>query len=336
MSCMQNLIILTIFHNREEHTLKRDKELEKILAESIKDVTINLHESKNYEEQIEKSALLSASSKMYREVKDDFYKIFTVNSLSAIIENASFQEVLSYMAGEALFFAYDQTGDERYKNFICELAEKLLKKTRNSDGVFAGNDEAKETDLSDAYEKLPFYMNYETKFGGKEHYSDVVKQYQAVRAAKRCEKCGLYNNNSDLEVALYMASMIDTMEVTDQPVYEIFAGVKEIFKETFAALKEQGKLGTAEELKEDQLTAKLVLLYALLKGCRMKAILSEKYEEELNRMTEQAFSMLKAQGKAVFKNHHMLLAATMMAYAESIKERSYQVYGRNKGGAIWS
>ena len=318
--------------------MKRDIQLEKILSESMKDVNINLHESKDEKEKNTKSLILVAACRMYNETKDEFCKMMVVNTLRTVIENNTFKEVFTPVVGEALFFAYDQTGDEQYKRYICDLAEEMMSKERNKDRVFVGGDGSKETDLSDAYEQLVFYMNYETRFGGKEHYSDVVRQFEAVRNAKRCEECGLYNENSDLEVALYLAALIDTMEVTDQPVYEIFAGIKDIYKETFAGLRNNGKFNSKSEdfITEENMVAKLILIYALLKGCRMKAILSSKYEEELNAVAAKAFEMIKEQGKALFKGRNDYLAAAMMAYAESTKERSYQVYGRNKGGAIWS
>ena len=318
--------------------MKRDIQLEKILSESIKDVTINLHESVDEKDKTVKSLLLSAACKMFRETKDDFYKMLVVNSLNTVLENKTLQNVFTPAVGEAIVFAYDQTGNELYKNSICELAGAIMAQARNNEGVLVGGDGTKETELSDAYNQLTFYMDYETRFGGKEHYNDVVKQYEAVRTAKRCAECGLYNKNSDLETALFMASMIDTMEVTDQPVYEVFAGVKNIYKEAFAAMRANGKYEIESEdfITEDNMVEKLILLYALLKGCRMKAILSSKYEAGLNAAADKVFDMIKSQGKAVFKGKNDLLAAVMMVYAEGTKERSYQVYGRNKGGAIWS
>ncbi|MDO5403074.1 MAG: glycoside hydrolase family 88 protein [Eubacteriales bacterium] len=318
--------------------MKRDIQLEKILSESMKDVNINLHESKDENEKNIKSLLLAAASKMYNETKDDFCKMMVVNTLKTVIGNKTFDDVFTLAVGEALFFAYDQTADEQYKAYICSLAADMMDKTRNKDGVFTGGDGSKETDLSDAYEQLVFYMNYETRFGKKEHYSDVVKQFEAVRNAKRCEKCGLYNDNSNLEVALYLASLINAMEAADQPVYEIFAAVRDIYKETFAGLRDNGKYNIKSEefITQDNMVEQLILIYALLKGCRMKAILSSKYEEDLNAAAARAFEIVKAQGRTIFKGRNDLLAAVMMAYAESTKERSYQVYGRNKGGAIWS
>lgn len=323
---------------QEEFKLKRDSQLEKILASSMKNININLHESKDQTDQNIKSALLSAATKMYKETKDEAYKTFVANTLNNIIENGNIRSVLSLMSGDALFFVYDTMEDERYKDIICELAHELMETPKNKEGVFVGGDGTRKAKLSDAYEQLQFYMNYETRFGGKEHYNDVVKQFKAIRDAQICEDTGLYSEESERDIALFLAALIDTMEVTDQPVYEIFAGLKEIYKEAFAGICNNGQFQTDNQdfVNRDNITERLILDYALMKGCRMKAILTSKYEREIDQLTKQVFDIVKEEGKDGFKNQYDMLAAAMMAYAECLKERSYQVYGRNKGGAIWS
>lgn len=42
-----------------------------------------------------------------------------------------------------------------------------------------------------------FYMSYETRFGGKEHYNDIITQFQNVRKFLYDAKSGLYYHAFD-------------------------------------------------------------------------------------------------------------------------------------------
>ena len=75
-------------------------------------------------------------------------------------------------------------------------------------------------------------MNYETKDGGKEHYNAIIAQYNAIYA--ECfENAGKAAHDGDAKavkaLALFAAGAVDTLEVMDQALYEIFARIREMY-----------------------------------------------------------------------------------------------------------
>lgn len=105
---------------------------------------------------------------------------------------------------------------------------------------------------------LVFYTKYETKLGGRERYQDVMNRYRAAAAAE------------DMNHAYFMLAAIEGIESIDQAIYEYYDGLKKLFKASLANV-------LAEE--ELDITDKALAAFAILKACRLKVILAEKYEE---------------------------------------------------------
>lgn len=105
---------------------------------------------------------------------------------------------------------------------------------------------------------LVFYTKYETKLGGKEHYQDVMNRYK--NAALKKEKNDAY----------FMAAVIEGIESIDQAIYEYYDGLKRLFRDSLANF-------LAEE--EPDINDKALAAFAILKACRLKVILAEKYEQ---------------------------------------------------------
>lgn len=105
---------------------------------------------------------------------------------------------------------------------------------------------------------LVFYTKYETRIGGKEHYQDVMNRYRIADA--RAEK-----NN-----AYFMTAVIEGLDSIDQAVYEYYDGLKRLFKSSLAKVLED---------EEMDINDKALAAYAILKACRLKVILAEKYEK---------------------------------------------------------
>ena len=66
----------------------------------------------------------------------------------------------------------------------------------------------------------------------------------------------------------------------------------------------------------------------------MKALITEKYEKAALDILEAAEA--KVQEDDVFGADTAYTAVLVTAYAESLRNREYQDYGRTKGGALWS
>ena len=50
-----------------------------------------------------------------------------------------------------------------------------------------------------------FYMDYETRFGGKEHYNDIINQFKNVRTYLYNEEKGLYYHAFDMSKEAFWA-----------------------------------------------------------------------------------------------------------------------------------
>ena len=92
----------------------------------------------------------------------------------------------------------------------------------------------------DSYE--PFYMAYETKDGGKEQYNDVIGQYNAMNDELFADTKYSSDTTAKVKVlSVYAASLIDTMEVMDQMIYEIYRKMQDYFKASVKAVLETGR-----------------------------------------------------------------------------------------------
>lgn len=175
--------------------------------------------------------------------------------------------------GIGSFYAYDKTGNEKYKNIITELKGVL------------GN----EIDSTDDEMGLVFYMKYETIFGGKGHYQDVANRFKS--AADREER----------NISYCMTALIEGVEAVDQAIYEYYDLLKRLFKKCLA-----------EELSLDEMDSTEMALsgYSILKACRMKVILAEKYEQIGLELVKDALDAAASED--------MNMGACIMAYAESL------------------
>ena len=157
-----------------------------------------------------------------------------------------------------LYTAYNITGDDGYKNAIIELEK------------------------SQEYMGLAFDMNYETAFGGKEHYHALTVEFAKIKDNKR---------DDEMQEALFMLTLADTIAAIAEPVYELYRSLVDMFRDELnglvsAAWQREGKIpaGVGAErvnIFADEDAQKVVSL-ALRKACAMKVVLSEKYENYIN------------------------------------------------------
>ena len=203
-----------------------------------------------------------------------------------------------------------------------KIAGQINKQPRCDAGFFEAADGRKSLDI--AFSILSFYMNYETKNGGKEQYNDIIAQYNSLHKAVFADRANNNDTDAVYELALYAAGIADTLEVMDQALYEIFAALRGMFKETITALNRMIDNIDSERVK-------LLYSYAVLKGCRMKLIQTEKYAANAENIFETATDKHVASKESVFDT-----AAYIMAYSEYIRNREYQDYGRNNGGVLWN
>lgn len=280
----------------------------------------------NYED----GCVLKGLQMMYQVTGQEKYKTFILDYLKKYVNDdgsLNFYHEEDYnidniSTGTVLFFAYDETGEEKYRKAIEVLRQQLVSQPRNNEGNFWHKKiYPNQVWLDGLYMGQMFYMMYETRFGGKEHYNDIITQFRNVRKNMYDDKRGLYLHAYDESREMYWAdkktglsqntwlrsmgwyllALIECLDNIDQCVYEYYAELKDLFKEAVKGLlkyqdKETGlfyQVIDRGDVKENYLetSGSAMIAYAMLKACRMKVILAEKYEDNAKRIFQSIVDM---------------------------------------------
>jgi len=146
-----------------------------------------------------------------------------------------------------LFFALQETGEERYRTAIGAVIAELGR------------------DLSDTveYRELPFRMAYEMKLGGMEKVGLVAAAFRRLHAAGWDVETGLFMEDPQ-ETALYLTVLMDAIETCSDQLYEHWRALVDLYRE---ALK--GTLAAGNN--------SLTVMEALLRGVKRGIIDPERY-----------------------------------------------------------
>lgn len=268
----------------------------------------------NYED----GCVLMGCVQLYQATGEKKYQEFVLDYLkSYILEDGIIQyyeeekyNIDSINTGKILFYAYEWTGEEKYRKAI----EVLMNQLRNHPRTESGNFWHKEIYpyqiwLDGLYMAQPFYMTYETKFERKEHYNDIIDQFKNVRKYLYNEEKELYNHAYDETKELfwadretgkspnfwlrsmgwYLMALIDVMSEMDETIFEHYKVLEELFREAVKGiLKYQDKISKLfyqvidrADIKDNYLetSGSAMIGYAILKGCNMGVLLKDKYQE---------------------------------------------------------
>lgn len=268
----------------------------------------------NYED----GCVLTGAIELYHITKNEEYKRFVMNYIEeAITEEGVIKEYKEedynldcVSPGRVLFFAYEQTKDEKYKKAI----EQIMNQLRNHPRTKCGNFWHKKIYpnqiwLDGLYMGQPFYMMYETKFGNKLNYNDIMEQFKNVRkyiydAEKELyyhaydedkvqiwadKETGLSPNFWLRSMGWYLMALIDTMDEISEEIFEQYKLLEGLFKEAIGGiLKYQDKetklfyqIIDRPDVKDNYLetSGTAMIAYAIMKACRMEALLAEKYQD---------------------------------------------------------
>ena len=225
----------------------------------------------------------------------------------------------SYAQAVGLFEAFEATENEKYKTAAVAIAKQLLEQPRHK-GLFVNDSNvADEIKLSGVCAAFTFYMTYETKFGGKEHYNDVATQLKKVRNVLIDEKTLLYGAGIKGDVvdaydahdnAAQMLNLIDCLEAIDQAIYEYYNDIKVLYKEML-----KGELAVVD--KEQCLFVKSCTVASMAKACRHKAILTEKYLDKAVEIMDEVTEKIDDKMANGLKVKPM--SAFMRAYSELVR-----------------
>ena len=207
-----------------------------------------------------------------------------------------------------LFFAYRETGEARYRKALDFSAERLENHPRCQCGSFWHKTiYPNQIWLDGLYMVQPFYMEYDTAFGRKEHYRDILLQFQNARALLFNEEKGLaYHGYDESRVqpwadpatgqsknfwlralGWYAMALVDTISLCDPQIYEVYAALKGDFKALVKGLlryQDEGSRLFYQVVDYPQAqgnyletSGSAMVAYAILKGCRLGLLSQERY-----------------------------------------------------------
>lgn len=158
-------------------------------------------------------------------------------------------------------------------------------------------EEQPQNSVEEAYRALPRLMRQDTQEGKKENYNAIRDCFREVDEA-------FYREHQELlapKAGLYLMSLIDTMSEMSQEIFEHYKYFEGLYKRALKAVlayyeEESGMfpetLGQpAGGENPPDMAATFMISYAVLKGCRMKAVLSEKYMGTGRTLYETAAAM---------------------------------------------
>ena len=266
----------------------------------------------NYED----GCVLMGALQLYEATKEDHYKKFIINYLdNAIADDGiikgyeeSLYNIDSVAPGKVLFFAYEQTGHEKYRKAIEALMNQLRNHPRTQCGNFwHKNIYPNQIWLDGLYMAQPFYMSYETKFNNKENYKDIIDQFKNVRKYIYNETKGLYYHAydearvqmwADKETGLspnfwirsmgwYLMAIIDTIDQMSKEASEGYQYLVDLLNEAIEGIlqyqDEKTKMFYQVIDRADvpnnylETSGTSMVAYAVMKGARLGALETQKY-----------------------------------------------------------
>lgn len=213
-------------------------------------------------------------------------------------------------AGKTLFALYEINRKEKYRKAIELIYSQVKTQPRTKEGNFWHKKiYPDQVWLDGMYMGQPFYMEYETKFNGKENYGDIFRQFDNVIAKLRDDRTGLYYHGYDASrkvfwcdketglsenfwlraLGWYSMALLDTLDKCEpgEEWKQQYGQLKKAFTELIdAMLKFQDESGLWYQLpalggKEQnylETSGSAIMAYSLLKGVRL-GFLPESYRE---------------------------------------------------------
>lgn len=196
-------------------------------------------------------SLLKGCVDMYRATGDGEWRDAVLHTVSACVfpeeelkERESIKEIVS--RGKAFFFAWDETGEERYKSAAGKLRDALRNFSFSTP--------------RELYAVQPFIAEYDTRFGDKQTYKTIVRDFSAA--------CREEKNEHD---PFLPTALVDTVEKMDMQIYEHYRTLADLFLD-------RARDVFARQTKSELLAAgNAMVVYALLKGVRLDLLDGEKY-----------------------------------------------------------
>lgn len=219
-----------------------------------------------------------------------------------------------------LFFLYQVTKEEKYRKAFEAVITRLCAYPRCACGNFVYRGEQPEEILNALYRIQPFYMEYETVYGKKEQYNDIMGQFENARKIVRGKETEGFRST-----AQYLAALVDTMDNMSIQIYEQYRRLQDMFKETLKDVleKRDAKSGLFWKNAEDgtdngiDVFGSAVIGYCILKAGRMGILLKEKYAGTGMEIVEKLTERIKASEDKKYGTEE--ICAAIMAYGQYLR-----------------
>ena len=266
----------------------------------------------NYED----GCVLVAACDLYRATGDPVWRDFVLGYLSPrVMEDGSIPEFKtdSYSIddinpGKALFFALEETGEERYRKAIEFHFRRLMEHPRCACGNFWHKEiYPNQVWLDGLYMAQPFYMEYEEKFDHNARIADITRQFAQAQSVLYNPDKGLSYHAwdesrtmfwADRETGLspnfwlramgwYVMALIDSIEHCDRQLFEHYQTLVDIFRVSIRGLLrwQDEKTGLFYQVIDRadvpdnylETSGSAMICYAVLKAVRLGVLDGEKY-----------------------------------------------------------
>lgn len=275
----------------------------------------------NYED----GCVLKGCADLYRATGDGACRAFVLDYLARFVEpdgaipNFPLDKynIDSINCGKALFFALDETGDERYRRAADLHAKRLETHPRCACGNFWHKEIYPEQIWLDGlYMAQPFRVEYDMRFGGKQQAADVVKQFENVRKYLYDAEKGLYYHACDVtkrqpwankqtgcsanfwlrSMGWYLMALVDCLDKLDEQLYEHWRALRDLFVEAIAGIAKWRDPDTGlwyqvidradVEGNYIETSGSAMVVYSILKGVRLGILDGEDWLDSAMRAFE--------------------------------------------------
>lgn len=225
---------------------------------------------------------------MYKMTKDKAYFDYVIRYLdSVIMQKEKFLDKTydNDENGLSLFdigimsdFAFDETGEDKYKEFSGLIYEKLSKFLKSDDSS------VKASSLKNFQNYMPFYTDYETRWNKKNGYNDICDRFR--------DAFELVNNDKERSIGLsdkilFLKSVVDCLSVLSIQIYEDYRLLEDILRQGIENLFFKNEdFEKVLELEDKDI---IISAYILLKSIQEGHISSEKYKALADSLFEKAF-----------------------------------------------
>ena len=210
----------------------------------------------NYED----GCVLTGCRQLYQATGEEKYLRFVLDYLDARVAadgtiptfDTGNYNIDAINCGKALFLAWDATGEEKYRKALDFHARRLAGHPRCVCGSFWHKEIYPwQVWLDGLYMAQPFAMEYETRFGGRAGYGDILRQFRNARTYLYDPAKGLSYHGWDESrqqpwsnpgtgcspnfwsraMGWYLMALIDAVEACDPAIYEVYRALCDQFRE---------------------------------------------------------------------------------------------------------